>query len=149
MNFITKWGFLLCLSVLSWQFSLLGQEIYIRGIRNWKDAKEDLKQHIVTEYYLSSMARIIAFIDTYQKPSKRVDASLDTCRAERIKQNRKILSSITKWLIFCGRLVISFVGHRDDDSESYQGYNYWNFKELLNFWVDSGDKVLAEHLEKC
>lgn len=35
------------------------------------------------------MARIIAFIDTYQKPSKRVDASLDTCTAERIKQNRK------------------------------------------------------------
>lgn len=70
------------------------------------------------------MARIIAFIDTYQKPSKRVDASLDTCTAERIKQNRKNSIIDYKMLIFCGRLVISFVGHRDDDSESYQGYNH-------------------------
>lgn len=70
------------------------------------------------------MAKMTAFKDTYQEPSKRVDASIDTCTAERIKQNRKILSSISKWLIFCGRLVISFDGHRDDDSESYQGYNY-------------------------
>lgn len=66
------------------------------------------------------MARIIAFIDTYQKPSKRVNASLDT----ELNRIAKILSSITKWLIFCGRLVISFVGQRDDDSESYQGYNH-------------------------
>lgn len=128
---------------------LCGKKFIPEAYRNWKDAKEDLKQHVVTEYYLSSMARIIAFIDTYREPSKRVDASLDICTAEKIKQNRKILSSITKWLIFCGRLVISFDGHRDDESESYQGYNHWNFKELLNFRVDSGDKILAEHLEKC
>lgn len=108
MNFITRWGFLPCLSVLFWQFSFLWQKIKSEAYRNWKDATEDLKQHVVSEYYLSSMARIIAFIYTYQEPSKRVDASLDTCTAERIKQNRKILSSITKWLIFCGCLVISF-----------------------------------------
>lgn len=126
-----------------------GKKFISGAYRNWKDAKEDLKQHAVTEYHLSSMARMRAFIDTYREPSKRVDASLDICAAERIKQNRKILSSITKSLIFCGRQGISFRGHRDDDSESCQGYNHGNFKELLNFRVDSGDKVLAEHLEKC
>lgn len=31
----------------------------------------------------------------------------------------KILLLIIKWLIFCGWLVIFFVGYRDDDLELY------------------------------
>ena len=37
----------------------------------------------------------------------------------------------------------------DDDTEKDSTFKKGNFKELLNFRVDTRDKVLEEHLEKC
>ena len=117
--------------------------------RNWKDAIVDLKSHAVTEYHLASAERLKAFIHTYENPSHRIDVAFAQNASETIEENRKILKSITKSLIFCGRQGLALRGHRDDDSEKCEGYNHGNFKELLNFRIDAGDEVLANHLKTC
>ena len=52
--------------------------------------------------------------------------------------------------MFCGRQNIALRGHRDDATDIERDVddleNHGNFRALLNFRVDAGDNVLAEHL---
>ena len=64
--------------------------------------------------------------------------------------NQAMASRVSLVIVFCGCQNITICGHRDDvtdierdiDDLEYHG----NFRALLNFRVDAGDKVLAEHL---
>ena len=59
--------------------------------------------------------------------------------------------SLSETVIFCGRQGIALRGHRDDwkhvDEQSYA--NPGNFVALVQFKIQSGDKVLADHLASC
>lgn len=118
---------------------------------NWKDAVHDLTTHQSLEYHLSSEARMEAFLHTVHQLSKRIDASISQRTAELVKENRAKLTSIVKCLEFCGRNGSALRGHRDDGDvlgEEAQ-YTQGNFKSLVNFQVDAGDKMLKKHLEKA
>ena len=91
--------------------------------------------------------KLKAFQSTYLNPSTRVDVTITHDADEKNRTNQNILKSIVKSLLFCGRQVIALRGHRDDDTEKGSTFKKGNFKELLNFRVDTGDKVLEEHLE--
>ena len=113
---------------------------------NWKDAREDLKQHSVWAYHLYSMAHLHTFWKTHTDPKCRIDVWIKTTGEERIERNRTILASSVKTLIFCGRQGISFRGHRDDETCRDNSSNMGNFKELLDFRAFAGDELLKEHL---
>ena len=49
---------------------------------NWKDAKKDLETHASLEYHKDSMAKMNAFIHSYENPSQRVDQHFTTHREE-------------------------------------------------------------------
>lgn len=115
---------------------------------NWKDAREDLKQHVF-EYHVSSMAQLHAFVKTHTEPGNRIDMTIQSTGTERITKNRKILSSIIESLIFCGRQGISLRGHRDDETCREDNLNMGNFKELLAFRASCGDNLLDDHLRSC
>lgn len=116
---------------------------------NWKDAREDLKQHSVCDYHLSSMTQLHTFLKTYTDPNSRIDVRIRTTGKERKEGNRTKLPSIIKTLIFCGRQGISWRRHRDDDTGRYSSSNMGNFKELLDFRASAGDELLKEHLVSC
>lgn len=65
-----------------------------------------------------------------------------------IERNREKLFPILETVIFCARHNIAFRGHRDD-SKYYgsQSNNVGNFQALLEFRVDSGDKILEDHFK--
>ena len=54
------------------------------------------------------------------------------------------MKSLIKCLQFCGRQEIGLQGHRDDDTHHI--LNKGNFKALIQFRIDVGDKVLENHL---
>jgi hypothetical protein len=99
-----------------------------------------------TDYHQGSLAKLKAFQSTYLNPSTRVDATITHDADEKIRTNKSILKSVVKSLLFCGRQGIALRGHRDDDTEKGSTSKKGNFKELLNFRVDDGDKVLEEHI---
>ena len=115
----------------------------------WKDTVSDLKKHAVLEYHKNSQANLNAFMDTMAKPEKSINVSLDKAAQEQIQQNREVLKSIISGLEFCGRQGIALRGHRDDDTVIDQSSNAGNFKAILDMRVKAGDKLLAEHLDRC
>ena len=66
---------------------------------NWKDAREDLMQHSVFDYHLSSMVQLHTFLKTQTDQKCRIDVRIRTTSEERIERNRTILACIIKTLI--------------------------------------------------
>ena len=62
-----------------------------------------------------------------------------------VKANRLKLMSILKAIVFCGKQVISLRGHHEHGGGPKK--NPGNFRALLEFRVDAGDSVLADHFK--
>ena len=110
------------------------------------DALEDLKNHASCEYHCNSIAKMWAFLRTYENYASRIDLTIAETSSRTFQQNREVLRSVLKCLKFRGRQGIALRGHRDETSTSF---NKGNFKALLALRVDAGDKVLEHHLETC
>lgn len=115
---------------------------------NWKDAKTDLKGHAACNYHRDADARMDGFLKTMAMPSTRIDLSMNSQTAQRVKKNRAFLKSVIKCIELCGRQGIALRGHRDD-STADQLSNKGNFHALLRLRVDAGDQDLQTHLETC
>ena len=67
----------------------------------------------------------------------------------RIRQNREKLKPILKTVILCGQENIPLQGHRDDSQHYSAGESVSKFQRLLDFRIDSGDKVLENHFRNA
>eukprot|EP00112_Aurelia_sp_Birch-Aquarium-sp1_P013364 Seg2834.3 transcript_id=Seg2834.3/GoldUCD/mRNA.D3Y31 product="52 kDa repressor of the inhibitor of the protein kinase" protein_id=Seg2834.3/GoldUCD/D3Y31 len=116
----------------------------------WTSALTKLKDHLEkSQLHHAAMLQMDQFKTTVQSKEKQVDVMMDTVRKTRINNNREKMKSIFKTVIFCGKQNIAFRGHRDDASarKSKEIYNTGNFQQLLDFRVESGDRILAEHFK--
>ena len=64
--------------------------------RNWKVATQNLKTRAVCEYHINSVAKLQAFVDTYENSYRRIDLSITEENAQIIQCNREILRSVLK-----------------------------------------------------
>ena len=112
----------------------------------WTSAHNRIKSHCSgkCESHNSAVIRMDKFMRTMRSQAVPVDQQLNTILQNRIAKNRDILGSLFKTVIFCGRANIALQGHRDDNPRDNPVHG--NFHYLLNFRVDSGDKILEEHL---
>lgn len=94
---------------------------------NWKDALTDLKTHAGCGYHLSSMSRMMVFMQTHTNPARRIDLNISEETSVRVETNRQVLFAILKSLIYCGRQGISLRGHRDDDTEKCSSFKLQKF----------------------
>ena len=78
---------------------------------------------------------------TTNYPEKDIGITISGKNKEKFEENREILMSIIKCLEFCGRQGLGLRGHRDDNITS--SFSNGNFKELLEFRVNSGDNTLV------
>ena len=69
--------------------------------QDWKDLLEEIKNHAFTECLLYSIARLNEFMRTINDPEKVMGVTIPEKNKETFK-NREILTSIIKWLEFCG-----------------------------------------------
>jgi hypothetical protein len=111
----------------------------------------DLLTHCNTQYHKDAVTAGKNFLSTYHCPKKDVCNLINEERYVQAQQNREKLIPIVKTVLFLGRQNIPLRGHRDDgpvslESESTVFSNEGNFKALLRFRVDAGDKVLEKHL---
>ena len=115
--------------------------------RNWKDFRSDIRSHSITTSHRTAKARMDAFISTYGKPSSQISFMLSSSEKDIVKKNQEFLTSIIKCVEFCGRQGLALRGHRDDSTtvdKKHQG----NFRSLLDFRIDAGDKVLEEQVNQ-
>lgn len=110
----------------------------------WTSATNKLHEHD-TKSAVHRSATIIAneFLKTMKGQQKSVVEQLDSVLSAQMQRNREKLYSIVKTILFCGRQNIALRGHRESEEGSS---NVGNFRELLKFRVDSGDKLLEDHL---
>lgn len=111
-----------------------------------------LNSHNISLYHKNVVQLVIDFQITYLNPSKEIINVLHSKREEQILENRSRLPPIIERLIFLGRQNIPLRGHRDDGKEMFQEQeasviNNGNFKELLKFKIDFGDRTLENHLK--
>ena len=124
-------------------------------LTNLQKASEKLREHFVgigsnsaRKYHLAAIEEAESFKAVMEKSRLPVNQMLSRVHLQRITENRQNIISIVDTIIFCGRQGIALRGHRDDSKHLTQSSlaNHGNFLALLRFRVDSGDKVLADHL---
>ena len=96
--------------------------------------------------HINAVAHSISFINFMEKRVQPVDNYLDSSTAKQIDENRHILKSIFKCVIFCAQQNIALHGHRDDAGSVAS--NKGNFLALLQFRCDAGDSVLKSFIDK-
>ena len=98
------------------------------------------------EFHVSAKVAAMEFFKVMDGNQPAVDVQINHALQERIAKNRRILSSIVKTVIFCGKQNLSLRGHRDDSRYLPDAsFNTGNFQNLLEFRIDAGDRVLEEH----
>ncbi|XP_025410380.1 uncharacterized protein LOC112683533 [Sipha flava] len=125
-------------------FKLLGKQGY-------------LEVHQNNLYHKNCVQFAFYFKKNYLNPKNIVVNMIDTQRMKEIKENRERLVPIIKSILFLGQ-NIALRGHRDDgqlsspnmsldfSSNTKSITNQGNFRELLKFRIDAGDKNLEHHL---
>ena len=151
LSYSTSCDGLFCLACVLFPDSShrIAKKMISEPYHNWKDFSEDVKKHASHQYHLNSMLLLQNFVSTYNNPETRIDCTINEQNRIKIEKNRKILSSIVKIIVFCGRQGIPLRGHRDDDAviREHGILNAGNFKELLKFRAEAGDTILADHLK--
>ena len=119
-------------------------------LTQFSKALELLRKHSAKEYHQIAIVSSEAFLRVANNEQPSIQQHVNKVRADQISSNRKILESIIKTIILCGRQNLPLRGHHDNltDIESdHDGVeNCGNFWALLNFRVEAGDKYLGEHL---
>lgn len=104
--------------------------------------------HAKNDYHQSSMAKMDEFLRRYNNPSQAVNTLLESEAHQIIERNRKVIESLLKIVILCGKQGIAFRGHRDDNVNWVVGEdhgNEGNFIEIVRFRAET-DPILANHL---
>lgn len=111
----------------------------VKAHHDYKHFHEDARGHEKSNWHLESISKAKSFIDSIEMRKKNVMEQLDSGITELVNANRQKLKSILATLIFCGTHDISIRGKNSGEG---------NFEDLLLFRVNSGDKVLEDHLAK-
>ena len=78
--------------------------------RTWRK----LSAHGKLDCHLASLAKMSAFLDCYRNPSQAIDTVLVSEARKRMEANKKVISSLLKIVLLCGKQGIAFRGHRND-----------------------------------
>lgn len=103
-------------------------------------ALTQLREHADRESHRSAGARATESLNVMNGDQPKVHKQIDKTLADRIlSHNREKLESIVKVMILCGRHRYALRGDKDTS-------NHGNLWALIDFKVEVGDQVLAEHI---
>jgi hypothetical protein len=116
--------------------------------QNWVKYNNVVSKHQEKRYHIDACVAFDDFVKRMQNPSVNISSQIDHQMRENIARNRKVMTSIAETVHFLGKQGLSFRGHRDDAKDDTP-INKGNFKALLEFRANAGDKIIGEHLENC
>ena len=108
---------------------------------NFTHAKVTLREHSKQS---SHRIASLDFTNRMEKGSLSVYQLMQGEASTHVKSNRAKLKSLLKTITFCGRQMIPLRGHRE---QAGSNTNPGNFRALLDFRIDAGDSVLADHFK--
>ena len=92
------------------------------------------------------------FIACYKTPSMAIDAQMQTATQKQMEENQKVIESLFKVIILCGKQGLALRGHRDDQKEwqedLVESKNEGNFIELVCFRAET-DENLRKYLQNA
>ena len=121
----------------------LGQLVTI-AMTNFTRAKVTLQEHSKQSSHKMASMDAIDFMSRMEKEHLSVYQLVQNETSALVQNNRQKIKSILKAIVFCGKQTIPLRGHRGQASTSI---NPGNFRALLDFRVDAGDVVLADHFK--
>lgn len=125
-------------------------KLILEHFSNWKKAIEEFNKHENTNYHKMSVLNADNLLSVYNKNKDSIDVQINKSLKMEIQQNRKKIQPIIKTIILCGRQGIALRGHRDSGPIDLQhNTNDGNFRALLRFRVEAGDKELTDHLQNA
>ena len=87
---------------------------------------------------------VVDFTNRMEKGNLSVYQLMQDKASALVQSNRLKIKSILKAIVFCGKQMIPLRGHREQTGVHI---NPGNFRALLDFRVDAGDMVLADHFK--
>ena len=112
-----------------------------------------LSVHNASLYHRDSTAAVAALLRTAANSEEQVSSVLATASRKELERNRAALASIIDTIKFAAIQNMPLRGHRDDGridpSGEYPVENDGNFRMLLRFRLQSGDKALEEHMRSA
>ena len=127
--------------------SLKLQRLVNSPFHDWSSAAKRFKEHEqASEIHKTSLLTMNIFLNVMKSKVKPVNQICNESVDKVVTGNMQKLLSILKTVILCARQNIPLRGHRDDSSY-YGKEDCGNFQALLDFRVDSGDKILESHFE--
>ncbi|XP_003748679.1 52 kDa repressor of the inhibitor of the protein kinase-like [Galendromus occidentalis] len=123
-----------------------------KPLNKYKKALDILKNHERCQYHCEAKGKAEKFLDWYNdKVGHDLRNRLLAAREEQVKKNRQGLVPIIRTILLCGKQNIPLRGHRDDGSLSAVdgNNNDGNFRALLRYRLDAGDRLLEEHLNSA
>ncbi|XP_068704634.1 52 kDa repressor of the inhibitor of the protein kinase-like [Montipora foliosa] len=122
-------------------------KLYKSPIKNWVSASTKFKEHqLNSEFHKAAAGCAEDFLRVQEGKMLSISEQLSDIHRNTVELNRQKLRSIIKTVVLCGKQNMALRGHRDDSSHLDESSgNPGNFQALLNFRVEAGDKVLANH----
>ncbi|XP_065654577.1 52 kDa repressor of the inhibitor of the protein kinase-like [Hydra vulgaris] len=110
-----------------------------------------LTNHLSNQYHKNSVVFGDHFLLT-MNTGTNIKIMLNGKYKAKVKESRERLVPIIKTVMLCGRLGVAYRGRRDDGNVSLETNDGLikadvNFKALLAYRLDAGDKVLEHHLK--
>ena len=86
----------------------------LEPFRYWTKASSKAVEHAKHSYHLNAVAAMSEFLTCYEKPSQAIDVVMSRQVSQIMERNEKVLESLLKITIFCGKQGLALRGHRDD-----------------------------------
>ena len=105
------------------------------------------KEHqLNSEFHKAQAGCAENFLRVQEGNMLSISEQLSDIHRNTVELNRQKLRSMIKIVLLCGKQNMALRGHRNDSSHLDESSgNPGNFQALLNFRVEAGDKVLANH----
>ena len=142
-------AFVFCLN--TWQErTVTALTNYKSPLKNWVSASTKFREHqLNSEFHKAAVGYAEDFLRVQDGKMPSISQQLSDIYRNTVELNRQKLRSIIKTVVLCGKQNIALRGHCDGSSHIDEASgNSENFQALLNFRVEAGDKVLANHFAK-
>ena len=122
----------------------------LEPFRYWTKTTDRATEHAKNGYHRNAMAIMAEFLARYESPSQAVDAVLNSQTRQTMETNEKVIESLLRIVILCGKQGLALRGHRDDriDWQSVERSNEGNFVQLVRFRAET-DRILSAYLSKA
>ena len=123
-----------------------------KPFNTWVKKTHAMNAHAALEYHANSLTKMSEFVTRYENPTLTVATQLSTQLQKQMEDKTKVIESILRIVMLCGKQGLALRGHRDDniiwDDAEQEGENHGNFIELVRFRAES-DELLRHLLQSA